>query len=164
MTAGQWTPLQVFPDDVLFFRDGKPNTQGDDHYLRSLFPPYPSTLYGALRTQRLIDFGVDLTGLDEARWKMLNAELRRELGEWAGFGSLWLRGPWLIWRKQVLMPAPADLGLLLNERTKPRKSEPEAAFQAIRTICRFRFETASGRVEKEREAERFWSHPLTLAV
>ena len=52
-----WKSFRLVPDDVLFFRDGKPNTRGSDHYLRSLFPPNPSTLYGALRTRRLTGSG-----------------------------------------------------------------------------------------------------------
>lgn len=60
MNAADWRFFRLDPDDVLFFRDGRPSTLGEDHYLRSLFPFHPSTLYGALRTRRLLDFGVDL--------------------------------------------------------------------------------------------------------
>lgn len=35
--------------DTLFFRDGKPFSMGDDVWANGVFPPYPSTLYGALR-------------------------------------------------------------------------------------------------------------------
>ena len=39
------------PTDTLFFRDGRPYNQDDDGlaHARSLFPPHPSTLTGALR-------------------------------------------------------------------------------------------------------------------
>nr|WP_281418398.1 type III-B CRISPR module-associated Cmr3 family protein [Azospirillum soli] len=39
------------PTDTLFFRDGRPYNQGDEGlaHARSLFPPHPSTLTGALR-------------------------------------------------------------------------------------------------------------------
>ena len=65
MSESTWIPFRLVPDDVLFFRDGKPSSRGDDHYLRSLFPPYPSTLYGALRTRRLLDHDIALQGLSQ---------------------------------------------------------------------------------------------------
>lgn len=36
--------------DTLFFRDGKPFSQGEEVWANGLFPPPPSVLYGALRT------------------------------------------------------------------------------------------------------------------
>jgi CRISPR-associated protein Cmr3 len=107
--SASWTGFRLLPDDVLFFRDGKPASRGADHYLRSIFPPHPSTLYGALRTRRLVDEGISLRGLNEARWRGLRQELRDELGEWGGFGSLEVRGPWLVRHGEVLLPAPRDL-------------------------------------------------------
>ena len=62
MGQRDWTPFRLVPHDVLYFGDGRPSVMGEDHYLRSLFPPFPSTLYGAIRTRRLYDEGVDLVG------------------------------------------------------------------------------------------------------
>lgn len=125
--SDRWSAFRLVPDDVLFFRDGKPSTQGSDHYLRSIFPPHPFTLYGALRTRRLLDEGVKLRGLDRARWSALPRELRDELGEWSGFGSLEVRGPWLVRKvekeRQVLLPAPADLAIKVETVEKPVRSE-----------------------------------------
>lgn len=104
-----WKGFRLLPDDVLFFRDGKPSTRGEDHHLRSIFPPHPSTLYGALRTRRLTDENVALRGLDEVRWRGLPQPLRDELGEWGGFGALEVRGPWLVRGEEILLPAPVDL-------------------------------------------------------
>lgn len=42
--------LEVKPLDTLFFRDGKPFSWGEETWAEGIFPPYPSTLYGALRT------------------------------------------------------------------------------------------------------------------
>jgi len=126
-----WTSFRLEPDDVLFFRDGKPSTRGSDHYLRSLFPPYPSTLYGAVRTRRLLDGGIDLTGLDAASWaRRLNGHAA-ELGPWGGFGSLRLRGPWLLRGDAPLLPAPADLGVI-----EGKHAEGEA--RRVETVVRFR--------------------------
>lgn len=36
--------------DILFFRDGKPFTMGSDTWGSGIFPPYPSMVYGALRS------------------------------------------------------------------------------------------------------------------
>lgn len=152
-----WTPLQALADDVLFFRDGKPNTVGSDHYLRSLFPPYPPTLYGALRTRRLFDAGVPLDRLEPAAWADLLGSLVSELGPWGGFGSLAVRGPWIVraheGEEQVLLPAPADLVLLLgkSDATPERRGAPSLP-QATRVFRLREVETRSSR----------WSHRLAL--
>ena len=36
--------------DTLFFRDGRPFTMGEDSWANTVFPPYPSTIYGMLRS------------------------------------------------------------------------------------------------------------------
>ncbi len=40
----------IEPIDTLFFRDGKPFSMGDQTAAFGIFPPYPSTVYGAIRT------------------------------------------------------------------------------------------------------------------
>jgi CRISPR-associated protein Cmr3 len=135
-----WRSFRLVPDDVLFFRDGRPATRGDDHYLPSIFPPHPSTLYGAIRTRRLLDAGVDLSRLGPHRssaWKELPADLRAELGEWGGFGSLEIRGPWLVRDEtDVLLPAPADLGVTFAPRPKPKRHE-EPVPPEVKEVARF---------------------------
>jgi len=42
--------IKITPLDTLFFRDGKPFSQGDETWADGHFPPNPSVLYGALRT------------------------------------------------------------------------------------------------------------------
>jgi len=42
--------IKINPLDTLFFRDGKPFTMGEDTWSNSIFPPYPTTIYGALRS------------------------------------------------------------------------------------------------------------------
>lgn len=41
--------LFITPNDPLFFRDGRPFDAGGDNTARLLFPPLPSTFYGAIR-------------------------------------------------------------------------------------------------------------------
>jgi len=42
--------IKINPLDTLFFRDGKPFTMGEDSWTSGIFPPYPSVIYGALRS------------------------------------------------------------------------------------------------------------------
>lgn len=143
-----WSAFHLVPDDLLFFRDGKPSTRGTDHYLRSLFPPHPATLYGALRTRRLSDAGVDLSGLNRQTWAgRVGEALMAEVGAWGGFGSLELRGPWLVRDREPLLPAPLDLGLLFGPPASAQEPAP------ISTVVRF-LPVEGG--------ERRWSHPLAL--
>ncbi|MBI5576798.1 MAG: hypothetical protein HY896_10610 [Deltaproteobacteria bacterium] len=122
MSGAGWKAFSLHPDDLLFFRDGKPSARGEDHYLRSLFPPNPSTLYGALRTRRLMDEGISLDGLDEVAWRSMGSALRMELGEWGGFGEMTIRGPWLVKDGSVLLPVPADLGLVFKEKSGKKQT------------------------------------------
>jgi CRISPR-associated protein Cmr3 len=120
-----WLSYRLTPEDVLFFRDGKPASMGEDHYLRSIFPPYPSTLYGMVRTQLLLEAGQDLSHVDSGWWKTLPDTLRAEVGEWNAHGTLRLRGPWIVRRKsedspeEILLPAPHDLLLFVDPAEKP---------------------------------------------
>lgn len=152
--SSDWCSYRLAAEDVLFFRDGKPASLGQDHYLRSLFPPFPSTLYGAIRTRRLLDEGIELAGLGRTTWARLKESLRRELGDWGGFGTVELRGPFLVKDDQALLPAPADLGLILPERGKGESEEEEA--ERPKQVVRYVFHQSS-------EEQTTWSHPLALA-
>ncbi len=68
--------IRISALDTLFFRDGKPFTMGEETWADGVFPPYPSVLYGALRTwyianhpenvsQKLIEEsgGIAITGI-----------------------------------------------------------------------------------------------------
>jgi CRISPR-associated protein Cmr3 len=130
----EWRAFSLYPDDVLFFRDGRPSTRGADHYLRSLFPPSPSTLYGAVRTRRLMDEGIELEGLNAHTWKDRLGGLAKELGDWGGFGSLRLRGPWLVWNGEPLLPAPHDLGIEVDTPEDAKAREIPRVARAVRYI------------------------------
>lgn len=161
MNAPAWRAFQLLPDDVLFFRDGKPSSIGQDHYLRSLFPPFPSTLYGALRTHRLLKADVDLSALDSKAWGNLPGNVRAELGEWGDFGTLSLRGPWITQRRNgkmgILFPAPHDLGLVMKQGDSGglQQDPTEPEFGKVETVVRFL-------PHEPIEGETRWSHPLTL--
>jgi len=42
--------IVIKPLDTLFFKDGKPFSMGEETWADTIFPPFPSTIYGALRT------------------------------------------------------------------------------------------------------------------
>lgn len=42
--------IKIVPNDTLFFRSGRPFSLGSETWADGIFPPYPSTIYGALRT------------------------------------------------------------------------------------------------------------------
>ena len=54
----QW--IEIDPLDTLFFRGSEPMVAGQNHEVRSVFPPMPSTILGALRTAILAQRGVSL--------------------------------------------------------------------------------------------------------
>lgn len=101
--------LFVEPLDVWLFRDGRPFTAGADHHARSVFPPSPRTLYGALRTKLLFD-AVDRGegSLDDPGF------VERTVGRPDDLERLTLRGPLLGRRRadgqvERFFPAPLDL-------------------------------------------------------
>ncbi len=47
--------IKIKPLDTLFFRDGKPFTMGEETWANGVFPPYPSVIYGALRSAYFSD-------------------------------------------------------------------------------------------------------------
>lgn len=83
--------LFIQPNDTLFFRDGRPFDAGADVWTGILFPPYPSTCYGMLRTlfvhllSKRVDYDAFFTNLPE-KFKGL-------LGDENNPGSLSIHGP-----------------------------------------------------------------------
>ena len=49
--------LFLQPTDTFFFRDGRPFTKGEQSEGYSIFPPFPSTVLGALRTAYIAENG-----------------------------------------------------------------------------------------------------------
>lgn len=120
MTEKSDTVMRLFlePADVALFRDGRSFTAGSDHRARSLFPPNPSTVLGALRSKLLMDTGVSLTafaaGLPEAQAAI------DEIGPRDGAPPFALRGPFIaeveqrdaddnIRQVKPYYPPPADM-------------------------------------------------------
>lgn len=83
--------LHIRPCDYLFFRDSKPFDAGVDSYGKSLFPPAPSVLYGALRTAIMVHNQVNLIDFLSGS----KNQLEEVIGTTEKLGTLKLQGPWL---------------------------------------------------------------------
>jgi len=123
------TWLEIRPEDVWLFRDGKPFAAGEDHSAHSMFPPTPLTVQGALRQKISVSLGVSLREYKAA--KTDNARKAVEYigshGELRQLGKFRMRGPFISLRTETslvpLFPAPADL-LKHNKTNEFRISKP----------------------------------------
>ena len=103
---------KITPNDTLFFRGGMPFTMGAESWTEIIFPPNPSTLYGAIRTWLIFAKG-SLKDFKEGRFKeelgmpkTNNLDIK---------GSLKIKGPILL-KGELLFPSPLDL--LKNKENK----------------------------------------------
>lgn len=105
--------LIIQPHDVLLFRDGKPFSAGTDIRARSLFPPTPFTIQGAIRARILFSSGT--SPADYAQGTTPAAQkLRNLIGSPQGsYGQLRLQGPFLAKQEHgrwvCYFPLPADI-------------------------------------------------------
>lgn len=95
--------------DTLFFRDGRPFTMGDDTWASSYFPPFPSVIYGAIRSLYFADHP---------------AEITKAGGPQDPTSSLRINGIYLQHGSTILMPLPLDCVKYKDSRLK----EKEQAF------------------------------------
>lgn len=103
--------LFIRPIDTQFYRDGRPFDAGVESEGMSVFPPYPRTVYGALRAAILSHHPSHLWG---TTWT--DSELQSVVGSPFTLGALVIRGP-VVGRElklshgaiEILYPAPLDL-------------------------------------------------------
>lgn len=124
--------LFLSPVDVWLFRDGRPFDAGDDHYARSLFPPYPSVTQGAIRSHHLVVKGVDLRN---------RHAIEAAVGTADDFGNLRMRGPFIARRNTDgtltrCFPTPADALPWKNGRLKVASPQPAANFRVVTSADR----------------------------
>lgn len=97
------TNLFLRPVDVWLFRDGRPFDAGSAHRAESLFPPYPTTVQGAIRSHQLTLKGIGFTD---------KGKIKETVGTSKDYLNLKLRGPFLARIKdgtvERLYPQPAD--------------------------------------------------------
>jgi len=92
---------KIEPLDTLFFRDGRPFTMGAETWANPVFPPYPSTLYGAIRTWLIFERGT-LKDFESGKFK-------DELGTPTEKGSLNIKGPFIGLDDTLYFSVPNDL-------------------------------------------------------
>jgi CRISPR-associated protein Cmr3 len=105
--------LMIQPHDVLLFRDGKPFSAGTDIRARSLFPPTPFTLQGAIRARILFSSGTSPADYVQGTTPAAQ-QLRNLIGSPQGsYGQLRLWGPFLARQENGqwvrYFPLPADV-------------------------------------------------------
>jgi len=83
--------------DSLFFRDGTPYNAGEGGQVTVGFPPYMTTLQGAVRTA--LASGQGWTPEQPDKWP-------KELGIPEDLGKVALQGPYIFKDKEILFPAP----------------------------------------------------------
>jgi len=104
--------MKIFiePNDVLMFRDGKPFSGGDDHYARGVFPPPPSTFYGAIRSKILSEKYPQYESFKDGN---IPEDIKKEIGTPALQGSLTIKN-FLLARRirgtvNPVFPIPKDI-------------------------------------------------------
>lgn len=100
--------------DVWLFRDGRPFTAGEDIRARSLFPPTPFTVQGAIRARVLFSSSVSPADYAGPNPSPKAQDLRRRIGvPGQDYGQLRLQGPLLARREndawKLFFPLPADV-------------------------------------------------------
>ncbi|MCX7942870.1 MAG: type III-B CRISPR module-associated protein Cmr3 [Dictyoglomaceae bacterium] len=105
--------IKITPKDTLFFRSGRPFSMGSETWADELFPPFPSTIYGAIRTFFIFQRG----SLREFKEKGYP-----DIGDIKTKGSMKIRGPFLsnIEENILYFPIPSDCVRKKNE-TKENK-------------------------------------------
>lgn len=85
--------IEITPFDTLFFRDGKPFTMGAESWGNGIFPPYPSIIYGVLRS---------------AYFSHNINELKNSSGDTDPTSQLRLKGFYLKHNNSCYFPVPLD--------------------------------------------------------
>jgi len=109
--------INIRPIDVLFFRDSKPFGRGFEHFTKSIFPPSPQTLYGALRTKALEDLGCNYKEYENGKLELTKEKdsekvkmVEKEVGFPDRIGSFSLKGPLLLRNNATIyLKLPADI-------------------------------------------------------
>ncbi len=99
---------RIKPYDTLFFRSGRPFTMGGETWAEQIFPPYPTTVYGAIRSWLVFEYG-DLKAFS-------NGDFKDDLGDLHQKGSLSIDGPILALDDLLYFPLPQDILVSKNKK------------------------------------------------
>jgi len=99
--------IRIRPLDTLFFRDGKPFSRGEETWADGAFPPYPSTLFGALRTWYIAQHPAPFSkeAIEQSAKITINGIGYYSCGE-------------------VYLPMPLDLVSVKEEKEKQQEQDP----------------------------------------
>ncbi len=106
--------LVLKPQDVLFFRDGKPFGTADSSFAETIFPPHPPSIMGSLRAL-LIDVLSDYSSFKESGAEKLN-EILGKFEKDNGFirfkpkDGLKIKNIYIKKFNKTYFPAPSDTG------------------------------------------------------
>lgn len=142
------TWFSIRPRGVWFFRDGRPFNAEEDNAARSMFPPTPLTVQGALR-QKISESN----GLSFRAYKKGEGKLAQQVGGYIGTheaqkvaldtGAFRMRGPFVGLSTQdgmmPLFPCPADLlsGAGVLKVTAPQQEKIMSDIRAKHPDLRF---------------------------
>ncbi|MEO0293606.1 MAG: type III-B CRISPR module-associated protein Cmr3 [candidate division WOR-3 bacterium] len=101
--------IKISPNDTLFFRSGRPFTMGSETWTDTIFSPYPSTIYGALRTFLIFERG-SLKDFKNGKYK--------DIGTPDEKGTMKIFGPLIFNSKHSLTYFPAPLDLVMKKENK----------------------------------------------
>jgi CRISPR-associated protein Cmr3 len=107
--------IMIKPEDTLFFRDGKPFEMGVDNFSHYIFPPFPPTFYGALRTA-IINSKATVGDFLNAN---IEENVKDVVGDTSNPGNLEIKGPFIfeVDSKTLIIPVPYNSLENKNERT-----------------------------------------------
>jgi len=118
--------IKITPLDTVFFRDGKPFSMGEDTWADGIFPPLPSTLYGAMRSAYIAHKG-DLK-------KFHDGAMEKQIGTPDKNGNFRIKGIYLKRGSNILLPTPLDLVKDKNLKGKDKDKVFRMNFDVINTI------------------------------
>ncbi|MGP8321780.1 MAG: type III-B CRISPR module-associated protein Cmr3 [Methanosarcinaceae archaeon] len=125
----------IEPIDTLFFRDGKPFSMGDQTAAFGIFPPYPSTVYGAIRT--------GIISQNQGLSSFYAGGMADEIGtiDNSSSASFKLKGvfPYNSKYDHLYFPAPLDLVTEDNETAKRTGIKQDAPFSTNMKIDQYLF-------------------------
>lgn len=101
------------PFDTLFFRDGKPFNMAEETVAAGIFLPFPSVIYGAMRSSYIAQNG----GIENF------ANMKDDIGTKDWPGKFMLRSVCLERNSVKYYPAPLDMGILSWDRDRGAVSE-----------------------------------------
>jgi len=117
---------KIKPLDTLFFRDGRPFSMGAETWAKPIFPPYPSTVYGAIWTWLIFEKG-SLKEFEDGKYEIeLGRIIKNEKSNFKEIkkGRLKIKGPFICLDNNIYFPVPFDL---LQKKGAP-KSEKNNLF------------------------------------